>query len=61
MNSIVPTRNICLNSKFPPTLHSTLEISRVQMKSWAGKALETVNCCTFLKRRLIGIYSNVLH
>jgi hypothetical protein len=29
-------------------------ISRVQMKSWAGKALETVNCCAFLKRRLIG-------
>jgi hypothetical protein len=22
--------------------------------SWAGKALETVNCCAFLKRRLIG-------
>jgi hypothetical protein len=31
-----------------------LDISRVQMKSWAGEALETVNCCTFLKRRLIG-------
>jgi hypothetical protein len=29
-------------------------ISSVQMKSWAGKALETVNCCAFLKRRLIG-------
>jgi hypothetical protein len=29
-------------------------LSRVQMKSWAGKALETVNCCAFLKRRLIG-------
>jgi hypothetical protein len=32
-------------------------VSRVQMKSWAGKALElleTVNCCAFLKRRLIG-------
>jgi hypothetical protein len=29
-------------------------ISRVQMKSWAGKVLETVNCCAFLKRRLIG-------
>jgi hypothetical protein len=29
-------------------------ISRVQIKSWAGKALETVNCCAFLKRRLIG-------
>jgi hypothetical protein len=28
--------------------------SRVQMKSWAGKALETVNCCAFLERRLIG-------
>jgi hypothetical protein len=25
-------------------------VSRVQMKSWAGKALETVNCCAFLKR-----------
>jgi hypothetical protein len=25
------------------------------MKSWAGRALETVNyCCVFLKRRLIG-------
>jgi hypothetical protein len=31
-----------------------LFLSRVQMKSWAGKALETVNCCAFLKRRLIG-------
>jgi metal-responsive CopG/Arc/MetJ family transcriptional regulator len=31
-----------------------LSISRVQMKSWAGQALETVNCCAFLKRRLIG-------
>jgi hypothetical protein len=30
------------------------KISRVQMKSWVGKALETVNCCAFLKRRLIG-------
>jgi hypothetical protein len=29
-------------------------ISHVQMKFWAGKALETVNCCAFLKRRLIG-------
>jgi hypothetical protein len=29
-------------------------ISSVQMKSWAGKALETVNCYAFLKRRLIG-------
>jgi hypothetical protein len=29
-------------------------ISSVQMKSWAGKALETVNCCAFLKRRFIG-------
>jgi hypothetical protein len=28
-------------------------ISRVQMKSWAGKALETVNCCAFLKRSLL--------
>jgi hypothetical protein len=28
-------------------------VSAVQMKSWAGKALETVNCCAFLKRRLI--------
>jgi hypothetical protein len=29
-------------------------ISHVQMKSWAGKALETVNCYAFLKRRVIG-------
>jgi hypothetical protein len=29
-------------------------ISRVQMKFWAGEALETVNCCASLKRRLIG-------
>jgi hypothetical protein len=28
-------------------------LSRVQIKSWAGEALETVNCF-FLKRRLIG-------
>jgi hypothetical protein len=33
---------------------TTKKISRVQMKSWTGKALETVNCCAFLKRRLIG-------
>jgi hypothetical protein len=31
-----------------------IEISRVQMKSWAGKALETVNCYAFLERKLIG-------
>jgi hypothetical protein len=30
-------------------------LARVQMKSWAGKALETVNCYAFLKRRLIGV------
>jgi hypothetical protein len=29
-------------------------ISRIQMKSRAGEALETVNCCAFLKRRLTG-------
>jgi hypothetical protein len=29
-------------------------VLRVQIKSWAGKALETVNCRAFLKRRLIG-------
>jgi hypothetical protein len=28
------------------------QVSSVQMKSWAGKALETVNCCAFLKCRL---------
>jgi hypothetical protein len=31
-----------------------LVVLRVQLKSWAGKALETVNSCAFLKRRLIG-------
>jgi hypothetical protein len=35
-------------------VNSLFAISRVQMKSWAAKALETVNCCAFLKRRLIG-------
>jgi hypothetical protein len=30
-------------------------LSRVQMKSWAGEAWETVNCCAFLKSRLIGV------
>jgi hypothetical protein len=30
-------------------------ISRVQMISGAGKALETFNCCAFLKRRFIGV------
>jgi hypothetical protein len=25
-----------------------------QLQSWTGKALETVNRCAFLKRRLIG-------
>jgi hypothetical protein len=28
-------------------------VSRVQIKSWVGKALETVNCFAFLKRKLI--------
>jgi hypothetical protein len=36
----------------------TYLVSRAQMKSWAGKALETVNCCTFLKRRLIGAFDS---
>jgi hypothetical protein len=27
-------------------------VSAVQMKSWAGKALETVNCFGFLKCKL---------
>jgi hypothetical protein len=31
----------------------TFKLSRVQIKSWAGKALETVNSFAFLKRRLI--------
>jgi hypothetical protein len=31
-----------------------IELSRVQMKSSAGKALKTVNCCAFLQRGLIG-------
>jgi hypothetical protein len=34
----------------------TFKLSRVQIKSWSGKALETVNCCAFLKRRLIGAF-----
>jgi hypothetical protein len=38
--------------KFKQRLQKTPQISRVQMKSWAGRALETLNCCTFLKRRL---------
>jgi hypothetical protein len=32
-------------------------LSHVRMKSWAGKALETANCCVFfkfLKCRLVG-------
>jgi hypothetical protein len=47
-------------------------ISRVQMKSWAEKALETVNCCAFLKRSMLTVklkfrgkmfffFCNVLH
>jgi hypothetical protein len=39
---------------FEWTLDKVLSISRVQMKSWAGKALETVNCYAFLQRKLIG-------
>jgi hypothetical protein len=35
-------------------LGADILLPRVQMKSWAGKTLETVNCCAFLKRRLIG-------
>jgi hypothetical protein len=40
--------------RFPNREHPA-KISRVQMKPWAGEALETVNCCAFLKRRLIGV------
>jgi hypothetical protein len=29
------------------------------MKSWAGKALETVNCCAFLKRRFMDSLEHV--
>jgi hypothetical protein len=28
------------------------------MKSWAGKALETVNCCAFLKRSVMNQVGN---
>jgi hypothetical protein len=31
------------------TCGSIKNVSRVQMKSWAGKALDTLNCCAFLK------------
>jgi hypothetical protein len=34
----------------------TFKLSRVQIKSWAGKALETVNYCAFLKRTLIAAF-----
>jgi hypothetical protein len=43
-----------LMHKYLFILTSLQNISSVQMKPWAGKALETVNCCAFLKRRLIG-------
>jgi hypothetical protein len=45
------TKNIVASCAFKTIVNG---ISSVQMKSWAGKALETVNCCAFLKRRLIG-------
>jgi hypothetical protein len=32
----------------------TTGFNKIQIKSWTGKALETVNCCAFLKRRLSG-------
>jgi hypothetical protein len=34
--------------------HCILFCKFYQMKSWAGEALETVNCFAFLKRRLVG-------
>jgi hypothetical protein len=42
------------NQQFLAPLTSFLEakISDVHMKSWAGKALDTVNCFAFLKRKL---------
>jgi hypothetical protein len=33
------------NSQILTGSNKKLVVSRVQMKSWAGKALETVNCC----------------
>jgi hypothetical protein len=59
INVIVLTFNVNypLSDSNPTLNRLTLSLSivlRVQMKSWAGKALETVNCCAFLKRRLIG-------
>jgi hypothetical protein len=41
-----------MKSLNPQTMDFLRHISRVQMKSWTGKALETVNSCAFLKRRL---------
>jgi hypothetical protein len=37
----------------PVTKFHVKKVSRVQMKAWVGKALGTVNCCDFLKRRLM--------
>jgi hypothetical protein len=34
-------------------------VSRVQRKSWAAKALETVNCCAFLKRKVCFFYNQL--
>jgi hypothetical protein len=34
--------------------HARNVLSRAQMKSWDGEALETVNYCAFLQRGLIG-------
>jgi hypothetical protein len=34
-------------------------VSRVQMKSLAAKALQTVNCCAFLKLKVCFFYNQL--
>jgi hypothetical protein len=41
-----------LNQVANDTLETTEKYRALQMKSWAGKALKTVNCFAFLKCKL---------
>jgi hypothetical protein len=41
-----------LNQVTNNTLETTQKYRALQMKSWAGKELETVNCFAFLKCKL---------
>jgi hypothetical protein len=52
--SCINLNRFILNVSFNLLQISEGEVGKIFQKAWAGKTLETVNCCAFLKRRLIG-------